>query len=402
MALKTSRQGGWSGMAAVAGVALANSADGHLELVATSFGLEERNGVYRAAQAGPNGPWGEWQLLGGEPPGAGATQAPPSVARNAAGRLEAVVLDEAGVVWRSEQFPGAPWLDWRSLDQPVHGAATGAPVLTRNQDGHLEVFIVANNEFGDAPTVWHAWQQGTHWSSGWHAFDPPARGTFGPLAVGAHTGGASSRGRLALFAPARLDPKQEYDPHRAVFLRSQRVPNGGWLDWVSLKAPQGPDGDPLVVRSAVVGRNRDGRLELFITDSDGTVWHRWQGRPGGDDDDWRPWAPPLGSGAASSDIVAVGANRDGRLVLVASGTKDRDLWARTQQPPPATGWSDWSPIGSVPTGDISRLTLAANANGSLELFAVTSGTPSGVYQLSQATPDGDWSPGRTWPPLPTT
>ena len=51
---------------------------------------------------------------------------------------------------------------------------------------------------------------------------------------------------------------------------------------------------------------------------------------------------------------------------------------------------------------VAGVALAANADGSLELFAVTSGTPSGVVQLSQATPDGDWSPGRTWPSLPTT
>jgi hypothetical protein len=379
-------------MAAVAGVALGKSDDGHLELVATSFGLESSNGVYRAAQAGPNGPWGDWLLLGGKPPGAGVTVSPPSIARNAERRLAAVVVDEVGTVWRSEQFPGAPWLDWRSLDPPGDGGATGAPVLTRNQDARLEVFVVGR-EPEDAPTVWHRWQQATGWSR-WDPFDPPARGTFGPLAVGAH-----NDGRLALFAPARLDPKEEFDPHRAVFLRSQRVPNGGWWDWVSLEAPEGPDGDPLVVRSVVVGHNRDGRLELFITANDGNVWHRWQRRPGGDD--WHPWRS-LGSGDASSDTVAVGANRDGRLVLVASMSKGRDLWARTQQPPPAGGWSDWSPIGSVPTGDISRLTLAANADGSLELFAVTSGTPSGVFQVSQATPDGDWSPGRTWPSLPTT
>jgi len=41
-----------------------------------------------------------------------------------------------------------------------------------------------------------------------------------------------------------------------------------------------------------VMQNKDGRLEVFVLKSDGSVWHRWQKSPNGDWSDWASFGKP--------------------------------------------------------------------------------------------------------------
>ena len=50
-----------------------------------------------------------------------------------------------------------------------------------------------------------------------------------------------------------------------------------------------------------VGRNADGRLEVFARGADGGIWHKWQTAP---NNGWSGWAS-LGGWI---DIVALGQN----------------------------------------------------------------------------------------------
>lgn len=102
----------------------------------------------------------------------------------------------------------------------------------------------------------------------------------------------------------------------------------------------GGPGGPISVRrrrggaagSPAVGRNLDGRLEVFIRAGDGRIFHRWQQAPGGPM--VATWASMDGSFAADP---VVGVDQNGRLEVFAVGTdaQIRHDW----QLAPNDGWA---------------------------------------------------------------
>ncbi|MEU8679529.1 hypothetical protein [Streptomyces sp. NPDC048560] len=92
----------------------------------------------------------------------------------------------------------------------------------------------------------------------------------------------------------------------------------------------------------VVGENADGRLEIFCHGSDNNIWHIWQNGVNGQGG----WSGPaqwdsLGGGSLVS-APAVGRNFDGRLDLYARHG-DKALHVRWQVFP--NGSSGWNPDG---------------------------------------------------------
>jgi hypothetical protein len=141
---------------------------------------------------------------------------------------------------------------------------------------------------------------------------------------------------------------------------------------------------PSFTGSVVVGRDADGRLEIFAQATDTQLYHKWQLSVGGAWSGWEAFGP------ASWPTVA--ANADGRLELVAiRGTK---LVHRWQLAPNGT-WSDWytQPDGSVQ----SPPALIQDGTGRLRVFAVsTAGT---LMMKSESAPSaGPWS---SWVALST-
>jgi hypothetical protein len=254
-----------------------------------------------------------------------------ALARNRDGRLELVATTGGaegfgGDVWHAWQTaPNGSWTGWSRLGRRPGGGAS-APAVARNADGRLEVAVVG----GDG-TVWHRWQTApnNHWSSQWESFGE--LGDQRAMAWLVLTRNAD--GRLEVFVPANNDVGDE----RAVWHRWQTTPNGKWSSWKSMGSQAGGFAD------LGVGRNADGRLEVFATLQNGTdLWHIWQTTPNGN-------------------------------------------------------WSSWKSMGSVATGTIAGPTLASDADGRLEVFLQTPDT-GGLYQLSQSTPNGGWTPGHGWPP----
>ena len=92
-----------------------------------------------------------------------------------------------------------------------------------------------------------------------------------------------------------------------------------WSGWAS-------EGGGLTSNIAV-GRNADGRLEVFVRGSDDALWHKWQVSP--NSGTWSAWATQ--GGALTSDI-AVGQGADGRLEVFVRGT-DNALWHKWQTRP---------------------------------------------------------------------
>jgi hypothetical protein len=385
-------------MAEVTGFALAANQDGRLELAATTDPAEGApyGRVWYARQTAPNGDWTGWQPLDAPPVHLAITA--PAAAHDGRRRLDVVVASKDGTVWlRGQTDPdGRQWSDWQPLGRPggepppLEGL--GPPVLATNQDGRLEIFVVRLDR-PDVPTphgpesIWHAWQEPDGDWSGWHPLGRPGSGLKEVIAVA-----PNFARRLELFATEGNG--------RAIWHRWQQpgTPDG-WAPWASLGAPPG-DTQPT---TPVLGRSSDRHVLLFTVTTARRVWLRR--KPPTADSGWAPWEPVLGRDWFEQ--VGVGMHRGveaaGRLLVVATSQEHR-LWHTQQLSSRSTIFGDWRSFGSSTyerPGALRRPTLAANADGRLELFVHGGGdlyqyTQTGISEHEPGVPV--WSEGRVWPP----
>src|SRR6266581_2318788 len=118
----------------------------------------------------------------------------------------------------------------------------------------------------------------------------------------------------------------------------QTAPNGTWSSWASL----GTLSNVQFLSGYTVGKNADGRLEVFTVGSDGALWHIWQTTAGGNwYNTWFSSGKPSGMDLQPSPTLV--RNADGRLEVVAAGT-DGALWHIWQTAPNGT-WSSWAYLG---------------------------------------------------------
>jgi hypothetical protein len=367
-------------MSSLAGLALALYQDGRLEVVATAANGDA--GAVWHGQESSQG-WSGFMPLG-QPTGGASSLAGPAVARNADGRLEAVVIGSDLAVWHAwERSPGGDWTGWHSLGQPggkpVISEPLGArapaptPALVADANEHLQVFVVREDL-----TVWRRGQRAEGGWSEWASLrGPGGGGTLGPLTVG-----ASADGRLELAAN---------DADEGAVWHAWQTPTaaGGWSGWRSLGKP---GGQPAMLGSTLA-RNSDGRLELFTVATDGAVWHIWQTAP---NDGWSGWHSLGSQGEVGLRELAVAPNADGRLVLFATEEDSvSGLWQREQETP-GGGWSAWLPradrlplVDDRPApGPIGEPTLILNADRRLVLFLLVGGTGTAYRLANSAGPSG--------------
>jgi hypothetical protein len=336
------------------GPVVAQNLDGRLEL----FALDAHAHLQDLAQAVPNGGWrSNWVDLGPPPsPSAGGN---PIVARNLDGRLDVFLRASDGVIYHRWQqgaggaltadwtsiggsFPNDPvsaqnldgrlelfalgsnshlfelaqsaangswWTSWADLGPPPPGSAGGQPVVSRNLDGCLEVFLRG----GDG-NLHHLSQQspGAAFTTQW----APLAGTWAQDPVPAQ----DQDGRLELFA---------FGVHGDLHVLAQTAANGNW--WTST-ADFGPPPAAGAIGRPVIARNADGRLEVFIRGADGKLYHRWQQAPGASLT--QAWAS-LGGSLQDDPVVA--RNGDGRLEAFA--LRADHTVAHDWQIAPGHGWA---------------------------------------------------------------
>jgi hypothetical protein len=140
------------------------------------------------------------------------------------------------------------------------------------------------------------------WSK-WASLGKPAETVLGRPFVQ-----SNQDGRLEVFAADRGE----------MVNLSQVSPNGAWKkDWRSKGRPSSDVG----IKSHVVGRNADGRLEIFAGGEDDAVWQKWQVAPNsGWTDAWHSMVHrPFRGDFDRRGLVqlAVGRNQDGRQELFA-------------------------------------------------------------------------------------
>jgi hypothetical protein len=275
------------------------------------------------------------------------------------------------------------WSGWSGIGQPVRGALPCRPALV-SDEGVLDIFAS-----GHDGAVWHA-SQAQPGAAGWLSWQSLGKPGGKPVITehqGAHPPDPSP---VLAF---NLDLSLEVFVVRSdlsVWHRQRPRDGASWTDWAPLGRPGGPNAGTLGPLLAAAN-SVDGRLELFTTDSDGKVQHCWQKQPGGS---WSGWESLGRPGGQSAGGLTTAVNHDGCLELFTVGAADDAVWQRRQSQP-GGDWSDWVSLGHKGRG-FAEVAVAAGSQDQLVLFATEQpGPPSGgngLWQRTQLTPGGDWSP----------
>jgi ligand-binding sensor domain-containing protein/signal transduction histidine kinase len=131
----------------------------------------------------------------------------------------------------------------------------------------------------------------------------------------------------------------------------------------------------------VVGRNADGLLEVFKTDHDGELRHRWQKESDGD---WSSWSS---LGGSFQPGMTVANDVEERQVLFAIDRETGALQINTQKSRNSHDWSGWRDLeGEL----IPPVAVGRNANGQLEVFGLSK-KDGALKHIWQTNTNGDWS-----------
>src|SRR5260221_482101 len=137
-----------------------------------------------------------------------------------------------------------------------------------------------------------------------------------------------------------------------------------------------------------VAQNHDGRLEVFTVATGGALWHRWQTAANNGWSAWSSLGTPSTEPAYNPPTLA--RNHDGRLAVFTIAS-DGAVWYRTQHQPGRGPWEPWTFLGPHPD-TLTDLAAAADADGRLVLLAIGSKPDGGteIWQVEQSAPDGRW------------
>ncbi|HEU5098416.1 MAG TPA: hypothetical protein VFU22_05325 [Roseiflexaceae bacterium] len=292
--------------------------------------------------------WLQWTEFSG-----GAALGRPTVGTNQDERLEVFVRGLDNACWRNFQTQrNGSWSGWQSLG----GGFKSNPVVGRNDDGRLEVFARGLDD-----ALWHTSQTSPN-----RSFSSPSVWTrLGDVQfVGDPVVGVNEDGRLEVFVRDRNDLLEHI---------WQTSPNGPFSEWARIIPIQRESADIQFVDDPAVGRNRDGRLEVFVRARNKSLWHIWQTSAGGNWSEWRSdwgWNADWGGDVGSKPVVA--ANFDGRLeVFFRDGAPVGDpplspllhVW----QTIPNGTWHEVKKMPGLWRGDPS---VILNRHNGLEVFGV--------------------------------
>ena len=360
------------------------------------FAVSNTGDLWQNSQ-NPSGTWtaGGWHKLMA---GVDISGPPVPMMNTSLGLLEIFAISNTtanGVLWHTYQTsPNGPWSPGQLLGGPG-SAIMGNVVVGRNApnaSGYpaLEAFVIGGDK-----QLHHIWQLGANrgWSGWGNSLGAPSVGIAPPVINGADIAQYYAGAVVASNADGRLE----------VFLLGndlniwhiwQTAPNGTWSAWQTLGSPTTAGGSPILNYRGrwQIGKNSDGRVELFVAGTDGNVYHIWQIAPNGV---WSGWGPlPLinaGSAVQFNGYLTVvdNVNGYGGLEVFTVGS-DNGLWTSAQALP-GQGWKPWRYLGSPATTELNPgqfIALAVSTQGAMT--AVVVGNDGSVYAVSQASVDGPW------------
>ncbi len=318
-----------------------------------------------------------------------------AIGQNSDGRLEVFAIGGDGALWHTCQpKPNkGPWSGWANLGKPGSISDLGTPVAINNKDGRLEVFATgytAGTTTYTGGDLWHISQSKPSkgpWAT-WNNLGTPSKSVkINRLGVG-----RNSDGRLEVFA-AGADGGSISSKEGIWHIWQQKPSKGPWSGWARLGKPKGVN--TLNNRTAVVGYNSDGRLEIFVTK--GSLWHMYQSKPS--KGPWVGWGKMGNPKNTTLNLipVAVGQNSDGRLEVFAvdywNGVdySKGSLWHRYQPKPGKGPWINWGSLGrpgNIPL--IHQPIVECDSNGCLVVFTLN--IESTFWYRYQTEPKkGPWS-----------
>jgi hypothetical protein len=253
------------------------------------------------------------------------------------------------------------WSDhWESRGCPP-GVDIRGPCVQHNQDGRLEIFVLGLGGLFTLSqiTANDGWPE----FNPWLAIDPPSTS----VSIKSFVIGRNQDGRQEIFG---------LGTDNALWQQWQTSPNGEWSQWRTLRTPAA---DVSITDKFTVGRNQDGRQEVFALAGDGNIWQIWQTAPNNGWSNWRNLGQPV-AGIRTSDRISVASNRDSRQELFVMG-RDDALW-HTWQIAPNNGWHDWASLGKPADRHLTQPVAATNADGHLEVFAPGDGAFCNRWQLA--------------------
>lgn len=189
--------------------------------------------------------------------------------------------------------------------------------------------------------------------------------------------GAGVGDRLHAFALAGAGAAVGGAPVERGSVLRRELTGRDWGPWEVFGTPAGA--------VPTLGRDADGRLEVFSLALGGRHLHHRAQRADGSWTDWVPF------GEAAGAAPAVAADADGRLHVLALGPGGANVAVRRQSAPGSTTWEPWEGwfagrVGAPPV-------LAANADGRLEAFVLGPGASyvGHRWQTVVGGGPGDWS-----------
>lgn len=335
LASQTTLNGDWTAWTNMAGTAasdpvvVTNHFKGN-----TVFARFSDGNLYYRTQTTQGGNWFAWASLGGP------VQGKPAVGKSPDGRMDVFCRTTDGSIQHKWEASGGGWQAWESLG----GSFAGDPVVALTWEGRQEIYARGTDN-----QLYCKYQLNNGSWSGWTALGGPIAGqpaigrasdgrtqvycrfADGTLRCNIQSStdvGTSWSGWTTLSASAGSDPvlvrpasgleEMYFSDSTGQVMRSQQtVADGAWGAWESLGGT--------AIGVPIVGHHDDGRLQVFIFQSDGKMWGKSQLAGGG----WGAWTaqspvlfadvtPPV----VSSVVVTPSLAADGDLVRVQVSASD--------------------------------------------------------------------------------
>jgi hypothetical protein len=161
----------------------------------------------------------------------------------------------------------------------------------------------------------------------------------------------------------------------------QRQMSAGNLNW---NAPQKIAGISAKQVAIAANSNNGNLLEIFFIDHHNVLSHLRQQNVADDVNGWGLGSPLLQNNPTAKEF-AIGQNADGRLELFVVDTNTHLFHIWQTSTADTTQWSDKTRFAGY---SANQVTVARNQDGRLEIFYV--GTDDSLYHNWQVVPNGDW------------
>lgn len=340
---QSSPNGGWLGWTAMSGTAASSpTVATNRNKGNTVFARFIDGNLYYRAQTGPAGSWSSWNSLGGP------VEGKPALGKTPDGRTDVFCRMPDGTVSHRWEAAGGGWQPWESLG----GNMSGDPVVALTWEGREEVYARGT----DSMLYWKYQLNDGSWSA-WTSIGGPVSGQ---PAIG-----RTSDGRVEVYCRF-ADGTLRYNRQSGLNVGTS------WTGWTDLLASPGSD--------PVSARTTDYFQDLFYTDGAGRVMHSRQTAPDGA---WSSWES-LGGTAVGPPIV--GHHDDGRLQVFIFQSDGR-LWTKSQLS--GGGWGSWTVVGPALFADVTApvinsvtVTPSLIAAGDQVFVQVTASDNVGVHSVT--------------------